>query len=149
MTKIYKLVLDEQRYNKLVESGWIPCPPVLFKEFDVNYDSDAARTVVDLFNDQIWQQTFLSNKDLKSYLKKRGIRFRKGKVVENDKFKELATKWCITIDGNEEGWIGVSSVEEYYPVTFYKKDLIDEYCKEQINELRELGFLEETEVDDQ
>lgn len=148
MTKIYKIVLDEQKYNKLVEEGWTPSPPVLYKVFDVAYETNAAKTVVDLFNDQIWQQAFLANDDLKEYLKKRGIRFRKGTIVQNAKFKELATKWCITIDGSE-GWIGISSVEEYYPATFYKKELIDEYCKEQIDALRELGFLEEIEVDDE
>ena len=89
MTKIYKIVLDEQKYNKLVEEGWTPSPPVLYKVFDVDYETNAAKTVVDLFNDQIWQQAFLANDDLKEYLKKRGIRFGKGTIVQNAKMIKI------------------------------------------------------------
>lgn len=148
MTKVYKVTLDEKKFNLLQDNGWIAVPPIMGKMFEIEYGGEATDTLVHMFNDKVYQSTLLSNEDIKKYLRKRGIRFRKGNLVINEKFKELATKWQITIDANEDGWVGISSIEEYYPYSFHNKDILDKYCEKEINELKSLGVLEEIEVED-
>lgn len=148
MAKIYKVNLDEKKYNVLIEKGWVASPPVLGKVFEVSPDSEAAGTLKYILNDSAYQKVILSDKETKKHFKELGIKFKKGVLVENEMFKKLSSFWQIIINTNENGWLSISSIEEYYPFEFCKKELLDEYCKEQLDELRELGFLEEVEVED-
>lgn len=148
MTKIYKINLDEKSYNKLLENGWIAEPPVLIKKIEVSKDSDAVKHFAAIINDPIWQEEYMNIPEIKKYFKTSKVSFKKGKVVENDSFLKMAQKWQIEIDINGDGWIGITSVERFYPPTFFRKDLIDTYCKNEIEELKNINILEEIEVDD-
>ena len=148
MTKIYKINLDEKSYNKLLEQNWFAEPPILKKEIEVAGDSDAVKHFIAIINDPIWQEEYLSIPEIKKYFKINKVSFKKGKVIQNENLMKMAQKWQIEIDINGDGWIGITSKERFYPPTFFRKDLIDTYCKTEIEELKGMGILEEIEVDD-
>ena len=149
MTTIYKAKLNDEIFNKLVcDMGYYALSPHIFKDFVVDYESNAAQSVKWMLNDKKWQESFLKDKKVVKYLKGLGVVFRKGQVVENNDFKKFATDWRIEIDTSEDSWISITCNQELYPFHYYKKDLINEYCLKEIEELLELGAIEEIEVED-
>lgn len=148
MTKIYKVNLDEKNYEKLIKQEWFAEPPVLAKFFEVKKDSDAVKHFTAIVNDPIWQEEYLGIPEVKKYFRSQKVSFRKGKVVQNDNFFKMATKWQMEIDINGDCWLGITSVERFYPPTFFRQDLVDTYCKDEVENLKSMGILEEIEVDD-
>lgn len=148
MEKIYRAKLDDEKFNKLVgDLGYYALSPHIFKDFVVDYESNAAQSVKWMMNDKKWQETFLKDKKVSKYLKGLGIVFRKGQVVENEDFKKVATDWRLEIDTSEDCWVSITCNQELYPFHYYKKDLINEYCEKEIKNLLVLGIFEEIEVD--
>ena len=148
MTKIYKINLDEKSYNGLLENGWIAEPPVLIKRIEVARDSDAVKHFAAIINDPIWQEEYMAIPEIKKYFRSQKVSFRKGKVIQNEAFFNMAQRWQIEVDINGDKWVGITSNERFYPPTFFRKDLVDTYCKDEIEELKGMGILEEIEAED-
>ena len=149
MEKIYRAKLDDEKFNKLVgDLGYYALSPHIFKDFVVDYGSNASQSVKWMLNDKKWQDTFMKDKKVVKYLKGLGVIFRKGQVVENEDFKKFATDWRLEIDTSEDNWLSITCNQELYPFHFYKKDLMLEYCKEEIEKLLELDIIEEIEVEE-
>lgn len=148
MVKIYRAKLDKEKINKLIENlDYYSLPPYIFKTFVVDYESQAAQTVKWTMNYKKWQEEFFKNKKIVEYLKSLGIIFRKGQVVENEDFKKVATDWRLEIDTTDNCWLSLTCNLSLYPLHFYKTEIVDEYCKEEIEKLLELDIIEEIEVD--
>lgn len=78
-----------------------------------------------------------------------GLRFnrRTGKAIINEKFKNVLIMWRIEIEMNGDRWVGFTSLDQFDSNVFYGKQVIDEYCKQEIELLKEKGFVEEIEVE--
>ena len=149
MTKIYKINLDEKSYNKLLEQGWFAEPPVLVKSIEVDKDSDAVKHFAAIINDPIWQEEYMAIPEIKKYFRSQKVSFRKGKVIQNEAFFTMARRWQIEIDVNGDKWVGITSNEKFYPPTFFRKDIVEQYCEKELEELKNMGILEEIEVSDE
>lgn len=150
MARIYKAKLNDDIFNKLVcDKGYYALSPHIFKDFVVDYESSAAQSVKWMINDKKWQESFLKDKKVVKYLKGLGVILRKGEVVENEDFKKFATDWRLEIDTSEDNWLSITCNQELYPFHFYKTDLLNEFCKEYIDELLEIDAIEEIEVEDE
>lgn len=70
-----------------------------------------------------------------------------GNIKMSKKFKELITTWMIQIDGNDDAWVGFTSSDPFDKKVYYNTKILDKYCPEEIEELKNGDFIEKIKVD--
>lgn len=148
---IYK-VKDETDINEFGKIGYDMMPDnpyTIFKFIEQPLDGKLAQDALKyIYENPSWKEKiYKKHKDaIRSTL---GLRFnrRTGKAIINDKFKNILTMWRIEIEMNGDRWVGFTSLDQFDSNVFYGKQVLNEYCKEEIESLKEKGFIEEIEVE--
>lgn len=128
---------------------------IVYKEIPQRKLSATTRLVVELLNDEDWQQFNLIPEQEKKF-QDLGIEFEdvysengnlKKSVVENKALFDFAKKWRIEINFTEEDhWLCLTMGDLTFPWSYYNVNLLDIYCKKEIARLKELDLIEEYEV---
>lgn len=147
---IYKLK-ENIDLNKLGELHFDVLPGksdlILFKIVTQDFDSEIVQhTLTRLYKNRDWiEQIYNKNKDyLKDYL---SLEYDKDyNIIYNSKFKEMICSWRIQIDKADCDWLGFTSMDFNDTTTFYNKNILDKFCKEEIELLKQNDLIEEYEV---
>lgn len=154
MAKVYKLILNEENFNKIQKLGYIADPPYLKKEVKIDYYSLICQTIKNLFNDKDFQKEVLSNKVSLKTLKQNKISYNEcldssGEeslfIVEDVHFKNFISSWTIMIDAEDKILELVNLKLEEFPYFFYDSIAFNESCKEEVELLLKENIIEEVE----
>ena len=148
MTTIYRLKQDVD-LNEFAKRGYdlipqICCLEKIIKQPD---DGDAVKFLLDkYYTNSEWVEKFYKpNK--KKVSETLGLRYySNGDIRYSKKFNMILTDWRIEIEAHDEAWVGFTSLDPYDHHVYYDKNTLDKYCKQEIDELLELGLIEEYEV---
>lgn len=98
-----------------------------------------------IYNNPNWKEQIYKKNPAK-FFKVLGLRYnKKGEAVLTKKFKTVITSWRLQID-TDDGWVGFTSADKFDQEIFYHKSILDKYCGEHIEALKEKGIIEEYEV---
>lgn len=154
MAKVYKLILNEENFNKIQKLGYIADPPYLKKEVKIDYYSLICQTIKNLFNDKDFQKEVLSNKVSLKTLKQNKISYNEcldssGEeslfIVEDVHFKNFISSWTIMIDAEDKILELVNLKLDEFPYFFYDSIAFNESCKEEVELLLKENIIEEVE----
>ena len=82
------------------------------------------------------------------FIKKLGLKYNKNKKPRMTKrFKEVLESWFIQIESDDR-WLGFTSYDNMDPHVFYACSVLDEFCAEEIENLKYFDFIEELEIKD-
>lgn len=147
--KVYNFKNTNLNVGKLLELGYSWGEGFLYKTIKFNFEDEPSKSFVQTFNSKNFAEQVLDKEAIK-FLRKAGIKYdRNGKLIENDKLKEVASTWHleIIVDGYEVTWVGFTTDLINYPVTFYNSGLIEKYCPELLKELIDNDCVELIEVE--
>ena len=129
---------------------------VVYKEIPQKKNAASTRLVIELFNDENWQRFNLIEENLLK-LNSLGIEFEEVysengdkhlSVVENKSLFDFAKKWRIEINfTEEEQWLSFTFGDLTFPWSYYNIELLNVYCKKEIERLKELDLIEEFKVE--
>lgn len=154
MSKVYKLILNEENFNKMQELGYVADPPYLKKDVKIDYYCLISKTIKSLFNDKEFQKEVLSNKESLKTLKKNNVSYNtcldsNGEealfVVEDENFKNFISSWTIMIDAEDRILELVNLKLDEFPYFFYDSIAFNESCKKEIEILINENLIEEVE----
>lgn len=151
MEKVYKLK-DEITIEDLESKGYMGVPGdygVFAKIIKQPLNGELAKTMVEgIYSNPSWIKEFY-DKNKKQFKEILGLKYNKqGNIVMTKKFKSLVTDWLIETDICGDKWIGFRSSDPFDSRVFYNVLVLDKYCKEEINKLKELNYIEEIEVEE-
>lgn len=100
------------------------------------------------YNNPEWKKKiYQPNK--KHFQKELGLYYdRKGNIKPNEKFNEILTTWFLQVEKNEECWLGLTNADQHDLNVFYGKKVLDTYCGEEIEKLKEHDLIEEFYIED-
>ena len=151
--KIYRLKEDID-LNKLAELDWevTQCNGgLVFLKFAVQpLDGHLTKELLNAYyNNPNWIKNFYQ-KNKKYYTEKLDLRYdKKGNIKKSKHFEKTLTHWIIEIEHYDLGWLCISPYDECNKNAFYGKDILDKYCAEEIEKLKEFDLIEEIEVGDE
>lgn len=149
--KVYKLKDDStDTLNKVAECGFdlIDGTLIMFKIVPQPLDSEPVQALLDKYYNNIeWQQRFYKY-HRKDFIKDFDLKYdNKGRIKDSKKFKQMLCAWRIEIDPKDDYWLGFRAMDPHISFAWYGAYYMDKYCLEEINKLKEVGVIEEIEVD--
>ena len=147
---VYRIKGGEECYNKLGELGWSVVPNfeggLVFLRFAVQeMDSELPQALLKAYYTNPEWIDKVYNKNRKGFIDKIGLKYRKGKIVKSEKFDNALTHWIMEIH-DEDNWVGFTSFDPFDVKIYYGKPILDKYCTEQIQILKDNDLIEEFEV---
>ena len=86
-------------------------------------------------------------KNKKRFKEKLDLRYdKKGNIMPSKHFEKALTHWIMEIEEYDDGWVCISPYDDYCNTSLYGKSVLDKYCLEEINKLKEAELIEEYEI---
>jgi hypothetical protein len=148
---IYKFKIDTD-FNELAKLGWDIIPSeidlIFFKTVPQPIDGDLYRyLLINFYKNEEWKDKFYK-KNEKEITKNVGVKYDKNGILKMTPKLEMNLRmWRLETNRNDDFWLGLKSADPYDNNYFYSKKLIDKYCEEEVKKLKELGLIEEIEVE--
>lgn len=143
----YEILPFDITGNDLVVAKLIKFP------FDHTLPQQAINNVL---NNQAWQKAIFKEEGFLEFLNSIGIEFEDyttedGKthtyVVENDDLKELVCNWRVEVNLTDpDRWLGFTASDIFLENVYFNVIMLDRYCKKEVKELLELGYISIKEV---
>lgn len=152
MPKVYTLKEDID-FNELGKLGWDVIPNsnnlLFFKIVEQPLDSDLPNLLLrNFYENPEWIKRFYNNHK-KEISKQIGLKYdENNNIIMSEKFKDTLTMWNLEVDLSDCLWLGFKCLDPYNKNTLYNKVILDKYCKEEIEKLKEADLIEEYEVGD-
>lgn len=166
MSVVYK-VKENVTKDAFLENGYQNIEPemlglpevdeeIIYNIVPQKKNSEPVKYAIAMFNAKEWQDYNLPDGG-EDYFNLLGIEFEDvfsdtqgivKRVVENKRLFNVLKNWRIEINftEKEELWLGFTILDASFPKTFYAKECLDKYCGKEIQRLKELGLIEEFEV---
>lgn len=148
---IYKLK-ENIDLNELAKIGWDIIPNdndlIFFKIVPQPLESDLCRHLLNqYYQNKEWQEKIYKQHE-KIIKKEIGVKYDKnGNLKMTPKLENNLKMWRIETNQNDGFWVGLKSFDPNDRHYFYSKQLLDKYCKEEIEKLKELNLIEEFEAE--
>jgi hypothetical protein len=151
METIYKLVEDVD-LNEFAKRGYdlLPNTLTMVKIIEQPEDGEAVKYLLyKYYTNKDWIEQ-IYNKNKKEIKDTIGLRYyENGDIRYTKKLRTILTNWRIEIDAADGGWLGFASLDPFDRLVYYGKGILDKYCKQEVDELLELGLIEEVEVNNE
>lgn len=117
---------------------------VVFKIMKMPLDGESVKMVLNIYNDPNWQQEYLTMPHAMEAFNELGIYFdevfdeegnTKTYVRETDELLEMISTWRIEIDMDGDKVLGFTTGDMSFPFTFENRNILDKFCKEEIDNL--------------
>lgn len=160
--KFYKIKEDVTSEYLVNNEGFdylpleITLDEIVCKVVKLPYDSLIVKKVIEMYNSPKWQEEVLDKLKLEEEFKKVGIFFEnildemsgkmKKLVVEDKNFIEMVTTWRLEVNFSDDCLLYFTTSDMSFPFSFYNKDILDTFCKNEIEDLKKKGIIEETDV---
>ena len=150
MATVYK-IKENVDLSKLEELGYVLFEDT-FTAIKVCKQPLDSGPVQYLFNsyykNKKWQK-IIYKKDKKTFKKELNLQYDKeNEPIMNEKFVEMLTTWFIQIDKSEDKWVGLTSGDKFDSNVFYGKKVLDSYCKNEIELLKQNDLIEELTIEE-
>ena len=149
MAKIYRLKEDVD-LNEFAKRGYDYIPQTL-SLVKIIKQPENGEAVIKLLLEKFYlnkdwiEKVYNGNK--KEIQNAIGLRYyQNGDIKYTKKLKMVLTDWRIEIEEQGDRWLAFKSLDPFDFYSYYGKDILDEFCKKEIDELLELGLIEEYEV---
>lgn len=123
---------------------------VAYKTIVQGKKSEPVQFLINLYNSEEYQKNYLKTIE--------GVEFeevydedgnRKLKVFESKELYDIIKKWRVEVNfSDEEKWLCFTISNQAFPISFCAKEMLDKYCKREVERLKKLGLIEEFEVVD-
>ena len=114
------------------------------------------QAVNNVLNNPLWQKHVFKEEGFLEFLESIGIVFedymtengsKKYYVVENDDLKNLVCSWRVEVNlSDEDRWLGFTASDVFLENVYFNVKMLDEYCRKEVEELLELGYISIKEV---
>jgi hypothetical protein len=121
--------------------------------FDHSLPQQAINNVL---NNPLWQKHIFAEEGFVEFLTSIGIVFedyvtengeKKYYVVENEELQELVCSWRVEVNlSDEDRWLGFTASDIFLENVYFNVKMLNEYCKKEVQELLELGYISIKEV---
>ena len=148
--KIYKLKeCDLNELNTIFDFD--PITQNMYAVLKVSYDNDLVEFLLKSYyeNERWIKEIYTSNK--KFFANELGLKYDKnGKIKLTKLFKEIVTTWIVECEVQEDGdrSISLRPVDIQTNFAFYNTRVLDKYCYEIIQKLKERDLIIEEEVNE-
>jgi hypothetical protein len=148
MAKVYSLK-ESFTFEEFEELGYTVFPKEnkIIKICEQPLNGEAVKSIMkQYYTNPEWKEKFYSN-NMVYYAEELGLTYTKsGKPRMTKKFKEVLKSWLIQIDLNDDFWVGFTSYDWCDTCVFYGCSVLDKFCAEEIELLKEHNLIEEIEV---
>ena len=148
---IYKFKEDAD-FNKLAELDWDIIPSendlIFFKIVPQPVNGDLyCHLLNNFYRNEEWKKRVYS-KFKNQITKDIGVKYDKNGILKmNPKLETTLTMWRLETNKNDDFWLGLKSYDPNDRHYFYSQEVLNKYCKEEIEKLKELDLIEEFNVD--
>lgn len=143
----YEILPFEVTGNDLVVAKLVKFP------FEHHLPQQAINNVL---NNQMWQKAIFATEGFLEFLNSIGIEFEeyttengetRSYVVENEELKELVCNWRVEVNLTDpDRWLGFTASDIFLENVYFNIIMLDKYCKKEVEELLELGYISIKEV---
>ena len=148
---VYRLKEDTD-YNKLADFGFDVIPyelgaMVFFKIVPQDLAGEAVNQMLNNFYlNPKWKERYYTGKNKKILKNNLGLEYDKdGNIKFNEKFETMLKSWRIEIN-TEDNWLGFCNMDSFDQSIYCGKNILDKFCTEEIEKLKEADLIEEFEV---
>lgn len=136
----------EDVLNEFGRLGYDLFPQTLdiFKIIPQDWDSEPCQLLLSKYylNSNWKELVYEPNK--KILKKKLSLTYDKnGNIKQSKTFKKMVQSWRIEICNQDGDWLGFTSLDPYDKNVFYGKSILDKYCYDEIQKLKERDLIEE------
>lgn len=147
MAKVYALKenIDFKELEAL-EYTYFPEQDTVAKIIVQPLDGKAVESIMNNYycNPEWIEKIYNDNSDV--IFKRIGLKYTKnGKPKMTKRFKNTLQSWFIQIESDDR-WLGFTSYDNMDSHVFYACSVLDEFCAEEIENLKYFDFIEEKEV---
>lgn len=148
---IYR-VKEDVDLNEFAKLDWhvIPGESISFiKIVEQPVDGDLYNLLLNNFyKNEKWKER-VYKKYKKNIVEAIGLKYNKNGIIKyNEKLEMALVSWRLEFSPSENYWLGLKSADPFDRNYYYSKIILDKYCSEDIAKLKELGLIEEIEVEE-
>lgn len=150
INKIYKLKeCDLNELDTIFELD--PITHNMYAVLKVSYDHELVKfLLINFYGNEQWiKEIYRLNK--KFFINELGLKYDKeGKIKLTKEFKEIVTTWIVECEVQEDGdrSISLRPVDIRTNFAFYNTRILDKYCYEIIQKLKEKDLIIEEEINE-
>ena len=114
------------------------------------------QAINNVLNNQLWQKVIFKEEGFLEFLNSIGIEFEEyttengekhNYVIENEALKELVCSWRVEVNlSDPDRWLGFTASDIFLENVYFNVIMLDRYCKKEVEELLELGYISIKEV---
>jgi hypothetical protein len=149
MAKVYSLK-ENFTFEEFEEIGYsvFPNEQKIIKVVEQPLDGKAVESILNqYYRNPKWKEE-IYDKNPSHFIKELGLKYNKnGDIKMTKKFQEVLKSWLIQIDLSDDLWIGFTSFDWYDQHVFFACSILDEFCKDEIEILKEHNLIEVIEVE--
>ena len=163
MYKIYE-VKNDLTAEDFVELGYEILPfevtgsdLVVAKLIEFPFEHHLPQQAIEnVLNNQAWQKAVFETEGFLEFLNSIGIEFEEyttetgenhSYVEENDELKTIVCNWRVEINLTDpDRWLGFTASDIFLENVYFNVIMLDRYCKKEVEELLELGYISIKEV---